>query len=241
MRVPTIMTLTRRTILASALAPLASRLAAQPAARHIERWDRFEISLAGPPEGNPFLDVQVSAEFRQQHRGVQVDGCYDGGGAYKVRFSPDAEGEWRSEEHTSELQSLRHLVCRLLLEKKSMDQDVGRSERGCGASRDVRCRSRTLFGSTGLPPPAHIALPPLNNIPPNSLFFFNDTATTEIYTLSLHDALPISGGPPSPLVVFRGSKDFTPTLGVRSEEHTSELQSLRHLVCRLLLEKKNNK
>src|ERR1039458_1516529 len=94
MRVPTIMTLTRRTILASALAPLASRLAAQPAARPIERWDRFEISLAGPAEGNPFLDVQFSAEFRQQHRGVQVDGFYDGGGAYKVRFSPDAEGEW---------------------------------------------------------------------------------------------------------------------------------------------------
>src|ERR1035437_9547384 len=94
MRVPTIMTLSRRTILATACAPVASRLAAQPAARHIERWDRFEISLAGPPEGNPFLDVPFSAEFRQQHRGVQVDGFYEGGGAYNAPLSPDAEGEW---------------------------------------------------------------------------------------------------------------------------------------------------
>src|SRR2546430_12252322 len=69
-------------------------------------------------------------------------------------------------------------------------------------------------------------------------FFFNDTATTEIYTLSLHDALPISrrsdGRPgleaPAPL------EPSVPR--VRSEEHTSELQSQSNLVCRLLLEKK---
>src|SRR6267143_6366463 len=69
-------------------------------------------------------------------------------------------------------------------------------------------------------------------------FFFNDTATTEIYTLSLHDALPISccsrhrpaapGGDPHRAGAHR------------SEEHTSELQSQFHLVCRLLLEKKKN-
>src|SRR2546429_4610929 len=81
-------------------------------------------------------------------------------------------------------------------------------------------------------------------------FFFNDTATTEIYTLSLHDALPISDYHnmtynvrlPSVLggeiyfpisAVIRG-----PELSKRSEEHTSELQSRLHLVCRLLLEKK---
>src|SRR6267154_6528860 len=66
-------------------------------------------------------------------------------------------------------------------------------------------------------------------------FFFNDTATTEIYTLSLHDALPIYS--PSR---HRSSPAPTPTRpsGNRSEEHTSELQSPVHLVCRLLLEKK---
>src|SRR5947208_13869532 len=72
------------------------------------------------------------------------------------------------------------------------------------------------------------------------VFFFNHTATTEIYTLSLHDALPIySSGTPSvrmptlsaPCRISGGSRS-------RSEEHTSELQSPDHLVCRLLLEKK---
>src|ERR1035438_10924797 len=65
--------------------------------------------------------------------------------------------------------------------------------------------------------------------------FFNDTATTEIYTLSLHDALPIFHGVPCPKYADRPTP---PLLRARSEEHTSELQSLRHLVCRLLLEKK---
>src|SRR5471030_2484916 len=68
-------------------------------------------------------------------------------------------------------------------------------------------------------------------------FFFNDTATTEIYTLSLHDALPICH--PSPRASYRENVVTRPlSREVRSEEHTSELQSLRHLVCRLLLEKK---
>src|SRR5258705_9988956 len=88
-------------------------------------------------------------------------------------------------------------------------------------------------------------------------FFFNDTATTEIYTLSLHDALPIFAG--CTRTVIGGYKDspdmryrvYAKIYGaygrsfldntLRSEEHTSELQSLRHLVCRLLLEKKKKK
>src|SRR2546429_7320522 len=82
-------------------------------------------------------------------------------------------------------------------------------------------------------------------------FFFNDTATTEIYTLSLHDALPIYGRPqPIRFGLSLGQQprlveahDMTvldARLAVdRSEEHTSELQSRLHLVCRLLLEKKN--
>src|SRR3712207_6875150 len=80
------------------------------------------------------------------------------------------------------------------------------------------------------------------------IFFFNDTATTEIYTLSLHDALPILSGSsarPSPLQSLaslyhaperRG--DLFSHFHGRSEEHTSELQSRQYLVCRLLLEKK---
>src|SRR6266704_6929735 len=70
-------------------------------------------------------------------------------------------------------------------------------------------------------------------------FFFNDTATTEIYTLSLHDALPISRvGARAPGCTRE--KPLTPRRSARSEEHTSELQSRFDLVCRLLLEKKNN-
>src|SRR5437899_11268762 len=93
-------------------------------------------------------------------------------------------------------------------------------------------------------------------------FFFIDTATTEIYTLSLHDALPISSqlaagifrvGPAAHgvapdresagrarRVAARRGQPARLGLHGRSEEHTSELQSLRHLVCRLLLEKKNH-
>src|SRR5689334_24553518 len=73
-------------------------------------------------------------------------------------------------------------------------------------------------------------------------FFFNDPATTEIYTLSLHDALPISGrgAPQHDRLRQRAAagRAADQPARVRSEEHTSELQSQFHLVCRLLLEKK---
>src|SRR2546425_8923139 len=85
-------------------------------------------------------------------------------------------------------------------------------------------------------------------------FFFNDTATTEIYTLSLHDALPISFfsarrrdryvGSSSSALTTQSARSPSSSSGAfprRSEEHTSELQSLAYLVCRLLLEKKKNK
>src|SRR3712207_7721942 len=94
----------------------------------------------------------------------------------------------------------------------------------------------------------------------SSFFFFNDTATTEIYTLSLHDALPIflhipgapavedahggaaADGVSGPGAGVRGGPGAgrlpAPAAGLRSEEHTSELQSRQYLVCRLLLEKK---
>src|SRR3712207_8391002 len=95
-------------------------------------------------------------------------------------------------------------------------------------------------------------------------FFFNDTATTEIYTLSLHDALPIFRRParvpppareglhplrprPSPALPAADDDRAREVVGgaglgdVRSEEHTSELQSRQYLVCRLLLEKKKKR
>src|SRR5687768_17899717 len=81
-------------------------------------------------------------------------------------------------------------------------------------------------------------------------FFFNDTATTEIYTLSLHDALPIYDLKPQRVAQRLGrvhQARADPRRGrlraarTRSEEHTSELQSRLHLVCRLLLEKKKKK
>src|SRR3712207_8127185 len=87
-----------------------------------------------------------------------------------------------------------------------------------------------------------------------SFFFFNDTATTEIYTLSLHDALPICSDADAhlpracpgcsehramrPLPDAPVAPDHVSGGGRRSEEHTSELQSRQYLVCRLLLEKK---
>src|SRR2546426_2294497 len=86
-------------------------------------------------------------------------------------------------------------------------------------------------------------------------FFFNDTATTEIYTLSLHDALPIfqtaacgtspesgtAGKQKSTATVAKRPEAFSFLFPARSEEHTSELQSPCNLVCRLLLEKKKKK
>src|SRR2546430_14386324 len=73
-------------------------------------------------------------------------------------------------------------------------------------------------------------------------FFFNDTATTEIYTLSLHDALPISLLREQVARTVSSDaeveEEIRHLISVRSEEHTSELQSQSNLVCRLLLEKK---
>src|SRR6478672_7249251 len=93
----------------------------------------------------------------------------------------------RSEEHTSELQSRSDLVCRLLLEKKKTmipvryDQEARKMRRNCRrtVSNLISRPQNTLFLENG----------PSATVPRR--FFFNDTATTEIYTLSLHDALPI--------------------------------------------------
>src|SRR5476651_1396310 len=130
----------------------------------------------------------------------------------------------RSEEHTSELQSRQYLVCRLLLEKKKNQLRGGgrnRHKRDCLCRMTKRddIRSRVAYG----------------------VFFFNDTATTEIYTLSLHDALPNCGMTAYPrispaMMVLVRKGDAVLLAMHRSEEHTSELQSRQYLVCRLLLE-----
>src|SRR3989337_2453074 len=94
----------------------------------------------------------------------------------------------RSEEHTSELQSREHLVCRLLLAKKKDAQvhlDVVTSAATlCGSVGSIYRRHGSESGASTNNYPCYCALS-------RSYFFFNDTATTEIYTLSLHDALPI--------------------------------------------------
>jgi hypothetical protein len=73
-------------------------------AKTIEQWDVFELALPGPggpggpggaSGGNPFTDVELSARFTNGKREVRVTGFYDGGGTYRVRFMPDAAGEWR--------------------------------------------------------------------------------------------------------------------------------------------------
>ena len=92
--------LSRRAVLAAAVAP-ALRLRGQTGLRPVERWGIFEVSLNGPRDGNPFVDVKVSAEFRHQHRTIEVEGFYDGNGVYKIRFSPDAEGEWTYTLHAN--------------------------------------------------------------------------------------------------------------------------------------------
>ena len=67
----------------------------------IERWGIFELAANGPTAGNPFDDVTFGARFRRGHRVVDVDGFYDGDGAYRVRFSPDSLGEWTYETYAN--------------------------------------------------------------------------------------------------------------------------------------------
>src|SRR5476649_2728917 len=133
----------------------------------------------------------------------------------------------RSEEHTSELQSHSDLVCRLLLAK----------QKDSAATACVRAGEQLERISFGPVSRRRLCQGYRRAIS----FLFNDAATTEIYTLSLHDALPISPATRG----ARAAGRLRPPLrasgisrGGRSEEHTSELQSHSELVCRLLLEKK---
>ena len=85
---------------AASIIALALQLGPAAAAaemRTARQWDVFELELKGPADGNPFVDVQVSARFTDGSRTVEVPGFYDGEGVYRVRFMPDHTGPWRYE------------------------------------------------------------------------------------------------------------------------------------------------
>jgi hypothetical protein len=86
--------ITRRKALLGGSAAFGMQAVAQSGRKSVERWGIFEAVFNGPTAGNPFVDVTLSAQFRHQHRRVDVAGFYDGGGVYRVRFMPDTEGEW---------------------------------------------------------------------------------------------------------------------------------------------------
>ncbi len=79
-------------------------LAAAPAT--VEQWDLFEVSLPGPTGGNPFVDVKLSAQFSSGRESLTVPGFYDGGGTYRIRFSPPTHGDWtyRTSSNAAELE-----------------------------------------------------------------------------------------------------------------------------------------
>jgi len=67
----------------------------------VEQWGIFELELNGPGEGNPFIDVTFGARFQFQNRVMEVDGFYDGGGLFRVRFMPDTRGRWEYVTHSN--------------------------------------------------------------------------------------------------------------------------------------------
>lgn len=81
--------LTRRSFVTLAAAPALAQ-----AADRVERWGVWELAVNGPAEGNPFVDVSFGAVFAGGARHIEVGGFYDGGGVYRLRFSPDTQGEW---------------------------------------------------------------------------------------------------------------------------------------------------
>src|SRR5476651_1933475 len=128
----------------------------------------FFLMIRRPPRSTLFPYTTL---FRPQARRAPGPGSVDDQPNGKVRSAAR-----RSEEHTSELQSRQYLVCRLLLEKKKHTH-LSASERHDEWHKIRQGRARIVIGARSA-----IFAP---------FFFFNDTATTEIYTLSLHDALPI--------------------------------------------------
>jgi len=80
----------------------------------VEKWDIFELELKGPSEGNPYIDIELSAVFKKDDREIKVAGFYDGQGRYIIRFSPDEKGEWtyQTQSNAAELSDKTgHLSC----------------------------------------------------------------------------------------------------------------------------------
>ncbi len=130
--------LTRRMFVSLAAAPAL----AQPAER-VERWGAWELALRGPAEGNPFVDVSFGAVFAGGGRQIHVGGFYDGGGVYRVRFSPDTQGEWtyRTQSNRAELNGeTERFIC-------------GAPSRGNHGA--VSVRNAHHFGQAGGTPYAH--------------------------------------------------------------------------------------
>src|SRR5260370_553125 len=149
----------------------------------------FFLMIRRPPRSTlfPYTTLFRSHWFRTRERGR----CFRSlGRPLMIPSSPSGRQtstrcfEPRSEEHTSELQSHLNLVCRLLLEKKK----TGRSSEATSIRSDSYGSSTSIYESALF----SLLLPITSQSSPSLFFFFNDTATTEIYTLSLHDALPIS-------------------------------------------------
>ncbi|MCX8035904.1 MAG: DUF5060 domain-containing protein [Candidatus Sumerlaeia bacterium] len=85
----------------SAMISFVLLLLLMPPAPAVERWGVFELTLAGPSAGHPYLDVQWFATFSQADCRITVPGFWDGSGTYKVRFSPPTTGQWRYETQSS--------------------------------------------------------------------------------------------------------------------------------------------
>ncbi|MFC0330323.1 DUF5060 domain-containing protein [Paenibacillus sepulcri] len=102
--------------------------------KEVERWGVFELSLAGPDDGNPFVDIQFGARFRIGTQEFEADGFYDGDGVYRVRFMPETEGVWTYTTVSG---------CRYL------DKIVGEfhcTPPSAGNHGPVRVKDETLFG-----------------------------------------------------------------------------------------------
>src|SRR6478672_3470101 len=194
----------------------------------------FFLMIRRPPRSTLFPYTTL---FRSPRGAGHLDRCPD------VAELAVGHLRRRSEEHTSELQSRSDLVCRLLLEKKKINL-LG--PHGLELSGHLVQRSRLAVGA----PDHDCALYPGNNEfgAPTSptrgiVFFFNDTATTEIYTLSLHVALPISRAATSRASAARSSglqrSDSRPARDRKSTRLNSSHDQISYAVFCLKKKKKN--